>query len=301
MLRILKVSFFFIGLHFLPNSVFAHKFKNSQNNRFLSDSVHENIIVVYDTVLLPPDTIRITDTVAIAKNTKHKPLNKKGISTINRNLKSKDQNKQSKYTLSICFSPFITAQNFFTGNFGDSVKFSSKQPVNFYYEISSGLRFNNWILFAGLNFTSFSEISKKEVSETKNVTTVNDFDTTYNILTSRQIKNYFCYAGILFGVSYNFEKRKFIFCPQTSLGVSRKLPNNAYKFDDGINVKYLTADEQTDYVLSLSLSPSIAFKATENFLILLLPAYNYNVKGNNVFPITYSHNFRLGIGMKFEL
>jgi len=304
MLKILKVSILLIGLHLLPNSVFAYKFYNTENNKYLSDSIHENLIFEYDTVLLPPDTIRLTDTITIADNSMHKPANRKKINNMSRNLKSKNQNIQSKYSLSICFSPFITAQNFFTGNLGDSVKYSSNQPLNFYYEISSGLKFNNWVLFAGINFISFSEISKKELSEPKNETIATELDTTIYFLKIHsigQIKNYFYYAGFLFGASYNLVKHNFIFCPQTCLGFNRRIPGTTYKFDNGINVRYVPGNEMPNYLFSFSLSPSCGYKLSKNIFVLILPTYVYNVKGKNSFPVSYRHNFRLGFGIRFEL
>jgi hypothetical protein len=304
MLRILSALFVLISLHILQVNASAYEKNNSACFNHLSDSSKESVILEYDTIHLPPDTIRLTDTIIIAENNTRKNIGEKLPKFTNKTNKSLGLNKQSKYSLSICFAPFITAHNFYSGNLGDSVKFPANQPLNFYYEISSGLRFKNWVLFSGINFISFSEISEKQQYESRYETIGAGLDTTVNllkVLSSRQIKNYYYYAGFLFGAAYNWEKHKFIFCPQACLGFSRRLPNMVYKFDKGINVISISADEQPDYLLSFSLSSAFAYKINKKVLILLLPTYVYNVLGKNNFPITYRYNFRLAIGMGFEL
>jgi len=274
----------------------VHVYAVSSGSHFYSkhliDSFQVKDIVIYDTVLLPPDTIRLTDTLIIADNFRNKPLKIKSLNTKAAVNKKIIQNKPSRYSISMSFSPFITTHNLYTATFGDSVTYSSGQPLNFYYEISSGLKFNNWDLYLGIDFTNFSEVSEKEQFTTSEKLIVH---------TNTQIKNHFYYAGFLFGAGYETGKHNFVFYPQADIGISKRLPSKSYKFESGVNIKQITVDEYSEYSITFSVSPTIAYKASKNILIILKPAYVYNLYHKNAFPFTYRNNFKLGFGLRLEL
>lgn len=298
-----RVSIVLISLRVLQGNALAFETIKPEYFNPLSDSINENVILIYDTVQLPPDTIRLTDTLTIIKN-KLKKTDEIIPKNSNITNERSAQNQQSKYFISLSISPFITLQHFYSGELKDSIKYLTNQPLNFHYEINSGLKINRWVFYSGIHFINFSEVAEKEQFIDENDSIEIDGEIYYNsksIHIKRQIKNYFYYAGILLGVGYELRMRNFIFSPQTGINISRKLYNRSYKFEKGVDIKYNTKEDQINYWVSISISPGFEFSITKKVLLQIMPAYIYNIYRNNIYPYTYRHNFRLGVGIKFEL
>lgn len=292
-----------INLNILSYNAFGLELNNPNYYKSLSDSIKDKMLVEYDTVVLPPDTIRITDTLTIAYNTATNNDTKEKTPKLNNKI-TKSLNQQHSYTFSICVSPFVTGQYIFPGKLKDSLTYPRNQPLNYYYEISSGLKFKNWFYYAEFHFISFSEIIGKGQFATSPDTIETNDEIIYGTKTVQlksQIKNYFYYAGILIGAGYELEKRNWIFTPQAGISISRQLPGKSYEFGNGINIKEIPDGNQPDYWFSISLSPAVGYKLTKNLLFLVLPAYVYNFYGKNVYPLTYRQNLRFGLGLRYEL
>jgi hypothetical protein len=258
-----------------------------------SDTINENIVVEYDTIQLPSDTIRITDTLLMINNT-----------TKETNPEMIVQKNNPDYSLSMCFSPFITSQYIVPKKSEDSTKYPQIQPLNFYYEINFGLKINKWVYYSGIHFLRFSEIAVKEQYLTKIDSVESDTSFVYVstlIHTKRQIKNYFYYAGFSLAIGYEMGKNNFIFTPRVEITLSRKLPSKLYKFGQGSVIRNIPSNEQINYLFSLSITPDIAYRINKNILLLISPSYVYNFYGKNIYPVTMRNNFKLGFGIRYEL
>jgi hypothetical protein len=265
---------------------FFKVFSQAHTDTITNLNSQEEVIFEYDTVVLPPDTIRITDTITMIDASE-----KKSASTKKFHLNLNNQ------AISFIGSGFITNQHLSDAQIIDSAEYTSSQPYNYDLGLFYSFDISNYTLSAGINFISFSEKSEKNYVLKKD-TLINGFPSIRTDSINSKFRNYFYYTGFFVGVAYNINIEKLSISPELSFSFNKLLPNQNYKFEKG-TTSLIIKNEKYSNLMLLSLSFPVAYEINKKIAVFLQPSFSGNLSADDLFPKTLKNCYRIGFGVKY--
>jgi hypothetical protein len=260
------------GLIILFSSV-SIVIRASDQAAFKRDTI-ENVIYEYDTIYMPPDTIRVTDTI----------INYQLVQPL------KEEEKTNHWLLGTSVLPFVS--NLF-GEKSVIDSFSLKQVVNYNFNINIQYHFKSFVVGLGGGFTRLHD--RLLYHRVNNFLIGSDSISVNNTCTA---DNYYRYFNIILLVGKKWGKQKIKFTFNASLVADILIDYKAilpvYNEVDKI---YDTSIRKIG--LAVMISPSVSYKLGKKFDFFLSPFYRYNLNKRSLYPLSNLQD--VGIGAGFSL
>ena len=284
-LRILVVFCFFVSSHINAQV--------SEKNHVRHNVTLDTVIYEVDTVYMPPDTIRIADTI------RNNPSRTQSVEKKTNKIHDVAKKFSNQWSLGFRILPFISSPY---NNISPIDSFSFQKVVNYSYDINIQCGFKNYVIGIGAGITPLHERMHYQGSHgaisAQDALQLHD---SLQIANNCISDNYYNYFNVYLSVGRKWTGKKVDFGFSASFIMDLLMDYKAIlplssQFDNHIN-----SSSVRKLGFSAAISPYLGFKFGRKIELILAPFYKYTFNQDHKFPQSNLQNIGIGVGLNIFL
>jgi hypothetical protein len=285
-----------LGILVLVFCFFVSSYINAQvseKNHVRHNITLDTVIYEVDTVYMPPDTIRIADTI------RNNPPRTQSVEKTTNKIQYVAKKFSNQWSLGFHILPFIS--NLFN-NISPIDSFSFQKVVNYSYDINIQCGFKNYVIGIGAGITPLHERMNYQGSH--GATSAQDALLSYDslqIANNCTSDNYYNYFNLYLTVGRKWTGKKIDFGFNASfitdllMDYKAVLPLSS-PFNNQIN-----SSSVRKLGFSAAISPYLGFKFGKTMALILAPFYKYSFSQDHKFPQNNFQNIGISAGLNIFL